>query len=126
MTQTLIAGDRPGEPVFGLAERRQHLIQRIAVARGETRAAAHGVDQALQQMRSTAYVGQKALGLLKPLLLTAGVAWALKPASAGRPRGKFIVALVGLLSIFRTVRRINSLIAPVLQLLNSTRIRHHV
>ena len=115
-----------GEPMLTLVERRQRLIQRIAVARGETRVAAQGVEQALLQMHTTAYVGQAALGLLKPLVLTAGVAWALKPGSQDRPRGKIIVALVGLLSIFRTVRRVNSLIAPILQLINPPRIKHHV
>ena len=117
---------RMGETTPTLIERRQRLIQRIAVARGETRIAAQGVEQALQQMQTAAYIGQKALGLLKPLVLTAGVAWLFKPGSHGRPRGKFIVAVVGLLSIFRTVRRVNSFIAPVLQLINSPRTKHHV
>jgi hypothetical protein len=117
---------RMGESTLTLIERRQRLIQRIAIARGETRVAAQGVEQALQQMQTAAYIGQKALGLLKPLVLTAGVAWVLKPGRHGRPRGKFIVALVGLLSVFRTVRRVSSFIAPVLQLINSPRTKHHV
>lgn len=101
-----------------LAGRRLHVIARIAGAREETRAAAGEVERAVRQMKSTAFVGRQAFGLLKPLVITAGVAWVMKPARAGRPRGRLLVAVVGLLSVIRAVRRINRVLTPALRLLN--------
>ncbi|MBL8522219.1 MAG: hypothetical protein JNN20_00885 [Betaproteobacteria bacterium] len=102
-----------------LVHRRLRVIGQIAEAREETRAAAIEVERAVRQMKSAAFVGQQALGLLTPLVMTAGVAWVLKPAAAGRPRGRLVVALVSLLSVIRAVRRINSVLTPAMRLLNS-------
>lgn len=102
----------------GLAGRRLRLIGRIADARLQTGAAAADVERALRQMKSTAFVGQQAFSLLKPLVMTAGMAWALKPAH-GRPRGRLVVAVLGLLSVIRAVRRVNRVLIPAWRLLNA-------
>jgi hypothetical protein len=103
-----------------LAERRLRLVEQIADARVQTRLAAGEAARALQKMKSTAFVGQQAFNLLKPLVMTAGVAWVLKkPAGSDRPRGRMAVALVGLVSLIRAVQRINSVLVPVLRLLGS-------
>ncbi|MEO8101288.1 MAG: hypothetical protein ABI790_02110 [Betaproteobacteria bacterium] len=103
--------------------RREALLARIAVARGQTADAGRRLSEDLQAAARTQRSMLGGLKLAKASLAAAGVIWSLNATTRLGRGSRFLTIALSVLSTLRLMRRVRAFLMPLAPLAPSTQIQ---